>query len=344
MDFLFEEQPWELKVNSLKSGDTLDGAALLAMLLGQEEEEVERALEALEERRITLDVSALRWESGTGELALRLRREAELVEKGSLLTALEEKDPLGIYLREVAGLPAAGDPQLLAMEYANGNEAAGERLVNVMLSQVIGQAMSLTGKGVLLLDLIQEGSLGLWQGIMHFTEGDFEEQSRWWIRQYQAKAIFQQAIAGGTGEKLRQALEDYRETDRKLLTKLGRNPLPEEIAAELNIPGEDGAFLEKLLREVRQQQRITAGQKQEEQQEEEDQSPENTAYYQSRQRIRDMLSGISEKDAELISLRYGLEGGVPLDPDQVGRKLGLTPEEVVQREAAVLQKLRQQAE
>lgn len=344
MDFLFDEQPWELKVNTMKPGDTVDGAALLAMLLGQDEEEVERALETLEQRRIGLDVSTLRPETGTGELALRLRREAELAEKGELLSALEEKDPLGIYLREVSEIPAAGDPQLLAMDFAGGDEAAGEKLVNVMLSQVIGQAVKLTGKGVLLLDLIQEGSLGLWQSVVNYTEGDFEAQSRWWIDCYQARAVFRQAIAGGTGEKLRQALEDYRQADRQLLTKLGRNPLPEEIAAELNISGEDGAFLDKLLREVRQQQRLAEGRKQEEQPEEEDQSPENTAYYQSRQRIRDMLSGLTEQDAELISLRYGLEGGTPLDPAQAGRKLGLTPEEVVEREAAALQKLRQQAE
>ena len=95
MDFLFDEQPWELKVNTMKPGDTVDGAALLAMLLGQDEEEVERALETLEQRRIGLDVSTLRPETGTGELALRLRREAELAEKGELLSALEEKDPLG---------------------------------------------------------------------------------------------------------------------------------------------------------------------------------------------------------------------------------------------------------
>ena len=153
-----------------------------------------------------------------------------------------------------------------------------------------------------------------------------------------------EALANGTGEKLRQALEAYRKADRELLTKLGRNPLPVEIAEVLNISGEDAVFLEKMLLDARQQQRIRPEDKQEQEPEEEDQSAENTAYYQSRQRIRDMLSGLEGEDAELISLRYGLEGGVPMDPAQVGRKLGLTPEEVVKREAAALQKLRQQTE
>jgi len=339
-DFIFEERAWELKLRALKTGSRVDAAELLALL--GDEEEAQEALETLEARQIGLDVSGLVPEPGTGELALRLKREKDLADRGLLPEALEESDPLGVYLREVAGLPAAGDPQVLATEYAAGNESAGERLVNGMLSQVIHQAMALAGRGVLLLDLIQEGSLGLWQSIMNYTGGDFMAQSCWWIAQYQAKAVFLQAMAGGAGEKLRQALEDYRNADRQLLTRLGRNPLPEEIAASLGISGERGAFLEKLLREARQQQKAAPAERQVP--EEEDQSPENTAYYQSRQRVREMLSGLSEEEAELVSLRYGLEGGVPMDPELVGRRLGLTPEEVVAREAAALEKLRKQTE
>ena len=342
MEFVFEEKAWELKLAGRKPGDTLDASALLAVL--QDEEEAEEALQMMETLRIGLDITSLRPENGTGELALRLQREQDLVEKGTLLQSLEENDPLRLYLQEIASIPAAGDPQLLAMDVAAGDETAGERLVNVMLSQVVSQAMALAGKGVLLLDLIQEGSLGLWQSIMNYTDGDFVEHSRWWIAQYQAKAVFLQAMNGGVGEKLRKALEDYRKADRALLTKLGRNPLPEEIAASLHISGEDGAFLHKLLREAQQQNRATAGEKQEETPEEENQSPENTAYYQSRQRIRDMLSGLTSREAELVTLRYGLEGGIPMDPDQVGRKLGMTPEEVVEMEAAALRKMRQQTE
>jgi len=344
MEFVFEEKAWELKLAGMKAGDSLDAAAMLTLLQGQDEEEVEAALEAMEARRITLHADRLPAENGSGELSVRLKRVKELVDKGTLLQSLEENDPLRMYLEEVAGIPAAGDPQLLAQRFADGEEAAGEMLVNLMLSQVVSQAMAQAGKGVLLLDLIQEGSLGLWQSIVSYEGGDFEQQSRWWIAQYQAKALLRQALANGTGEKLRQALEAYRKADRELLTKLGRNPLPVEIAEVLNISGEDAAFLEKMLLDARQQQRIRPEDKQEQEPEEEDQSAENTAYYQSRQRIRDMLSGLEGEDAELISLRYGLEGGVPMDPAQVGRKLGLTPEEVVKREAAALQKLRQQTE
>ena len=74
--------------------------------------------------------------------------------------------------------------------------------------------------------------------------------------------------------------------------------------------------------------------------EEEDQSVENTAYFQSRQRIQELLAGLDPADVQLISLRYGLEGGLPMKPQQVAAKLGISPEEVVAREAAALSKLR----
>ena len=343
-DFSFEQNAWELALEAVPRGGSISAARLLTLLEGEEEDAAEEALELLEERCIALDISELRTEGGTGTLAQRLSREKQLVYSGTLLQSLEENDPLRLYLEELAGISAAGDPVLLGMRCADGDEGAREILVSLMLSQVVSLAMAQAGKGVLLLDLIQEGSLGLWQGVLCYTGGDIEEHCRWWIRQYQAKAIFLQARAGGTGQKLQEALEKYREADRYLLTKLGRNPVPEEIAAYLNISGEDVVFLEKMLSDARLQQQIKTQGKPEELPEEEDQSVENTAYFQSRQRIQELLSGLSEQDALLISLRYGLEGGLPLDPQQVGQKLGLTPEEVVQREAAALQKLRQQSE
>lgn len=344
MNFTFEQKAWELTLSGMKSGSKMDAVRLLALLEGEDEEDAEFALSTLEERGIALDISDLPADSGSGDMALRLRREAQLAKEGTLLNALDANDPLRLYLQEVAGIPAAGDAQLLAEQFASGDESVGERIVNLMLSHVIEQAMALTNRGVLLLDLIQEGSLGLWQGLMCYSSGDFEAHCNWWIAQYQAKAVFLQARAGGVGQRLRQLLEDYQRADTKLLTRLGRNPLPEEIGAELNLTGEDAAILYKMLQQVRSQQRSTPEGGQAEIPEEEDQSAENTAYYQSRQRVQDMLSGLTEEEAQLISMRYGLEGGVAQDPEQVGKKLGLTPEEVIQKETAALQKLRQQGE
>lgn len=342
LDFTFGQSDWELALSLLKQGDTLSAVRLLTLLEGEDEAEAESAFRLLEERQITLDIEELPSGVVGGELADRLRREEQLVKNGALLQALEENDPLRLYLEEIARIPAAGDPELLALRCSEGDEAAASGLVNIMLSRVVEEALKLTGKGVLLQDLIQEGSLGLWQGVLCYEDGDIEKHCLWWIRQYLAKTVTLHARAGGTGQKLRQAVEDYRDADRKLLTSLGRNPTLEETADYLQISGEEAAVLEKMLLNAREAERIKADRKSDAVAEEEDQAVENTAYFQSRQRIQEMLSVLDAQDALLISLRYGLEGGLPLDPRQVGQKLGLTAEEVVKREAAALEKLRQQ--
>lgn len=339
LDFTFGQSDWEMALAAVADGQSVSAVRLLALLEGEDEPEVEQALSYLEAHKITLDITGLPVCGASGATAERLRREQQLSESGMLFRGLEENDPLRLYLEEIARIPAAGDAQLLAGLYAGGDEALAPRLVDLMLSLVVSEAMKLTGKGVLLQDLIQEGSLGLWQGVLCYTEGDFEAHCLWWIRQYLARTVFLQARAGGTGQKLRQAVEDYRDADKMLLTRLGRNPMPEEIAEYLHISGEEAAVLEKMLLAAQQ---LSSGRESERIPQEEDQAVENTAYFQSRQRIQELLSVLDAQDAQLLTLRFGLEGGLPLDPQQTGARLGLTPEEVLQREAAALAKLRQQ--
>ena len=324
----------------LPDGGSVKAENLLTALSGADEETWEQALTELEQRRIALDISDLPVQEPGGEASLRLRREQELAKTGQLLTALEETDPLRLYLEELAGIPAAGDPQVLAMELAEGNEAVAERLVNLQLHRVVELAMAHTGKGVLLLDLIQEGSLGLWQGILNYAGGDIDAYCDWWIRQYMAKAVLQQALAGGLGQKLSQGLKDYVDVDQRLLTELGRNPTEEEIAEAMHITARDAAVYADMLRSAQSRRRVEEEREPAEPTAEDEQAVEDTAYFQSRQRILELLSALSEQEAKLISLRYGLEGGLPLSPEQVGAKLGMTAEEVVAAEAAALGKLR----
>ena len=196
------------------------------------------------------------------------------------------------------------------------------------------------GYGVLLLDLIQEGSLGLWQAIRCFRGGDYGTHRDRWIRFYLAKAVTLQARQSGVGQKLRTALEDYRMVDERLLGDLGRNPTLDEIAQELHMSVEETAAVKKMLDNARLMSQTKQPEQDEQEPEEEDQAVENTALFQMRQRILDLLSGLSPEDSRLLTLRFGLEGGRPLSPEDTGRKLGLTPEEVVAREAAALAKLR----
>ena len=339
LDFSFGESPWETFLMTKQMGDTVSAAQLLTLLEGEEEQAVEDALADLETACIQLDITELPTPNG-GEAALRLRQEKQLVKKGLDPKALEPNDPLRLYLEEVAEMPAFGDEQVLADKCAKGDENAMLNLTNLGLSRVIEIAAEHVGRGVLLLDLIQEGSLGLWQAIRNYHQGEYAPHRDRWIRFYMAKAITMQARNNGVGQKMRTALEDYRAVDERLLSDLGRNPTLEEIALELHMSVEETAVIKKMLENARFLAQAKKPVEEEEEKEEENQAVEDTAYFQMRQRIADLLSSLSETDAKLLTLRFGLEGGLPLSPEDAGTRLGLTPDEVVAREGAALAKLR----
>ena len=339
-DFVFEATPWELALEEMHIGDTLSAARFLTLLEGESEETVEEAFEDLAAAHVTLDVAELPKTLGAGDTAVRLRREAELVKTGLDPAVLEPGDPLRLYLEEVAATPVCGDELLLAADAAGGDERVMERLTNLGLSRVIELSKEYTGYGVLLLDLIQEGSLGLWQAIGCFDGGDYEAHRDWWIRQSLARAVTMQARQSGVGHKLRQAMEDYRSVDERLLCDLGRNPTVEEIAEEMHISAQEAAAVAKMVENARMMGKVHTPEVEDDPAEEEA-HVEDTALFQMRQRIAELLEGVSEEDAKLLTLRFGLEGGLPLSPADTGRRLGLTPEEVVAREAAALSQLRQ---
>ena len=340
-DFVFEESPWEQTLERLQPGDSIDTLTLLTLLEEADEDMAMEALDTLEQKGVALSIDDLPNLPTGGNMALRLRQEAQLVASGKLPEGLEENDPLRLDLEELAATPAAGDADALAQQYAQGNEDAAQKLVTLSLSRVVELAKELAGRNVLLMDLIQEGSMGLWQGILNYTGGDFSTHRDWWIRQYLHRAIFLQARSGDLGQKLRQGMEDYRDMDQKLLSELGRNPTLEEIAEAMHVSADEAAVYGNMLTMAKVRQQVDAAMEQKEAvPEEEEQAVEDTAYFQMRQRIMELLSTLPPVDAELLTLRYGLEGGLPLNPEEAGKKLGLTPQEVVQREANALAKLR----
>ena len=340
LDFTFEESALETFLAQVPAGGCVSALRFLTLVEGEREEMVEEALLQLELRGIALDIADLPRQGFAGEAALRLRREAELVKNGDLLRDLEENDPLRLYLEEIAGLPAAGDVQRMAERFAGGYEPVLPGITNLMLPTVIEMAKELTGYGVLLLDLIQEGSLGLWQGILSFRSGDFESYAKWWIRQYLHKAVMLQAREAGLGQKMKQAMEDYRAVDERLLADLGRNATVGEIAEQLHMTAEETQAVCDMLAAARMLHAAKQDLEAPDQTPEDEQHVEDTAYFQSRQRVSELLEGLSEEEAKLISLRFGLEGGLPMSPEETGRKLGLTPEEVVAKEAIALSKMR----
>lgn len=340
LEYSFEASPWEVFLRTKQAGDVISAATMLTMLEEESEQAMEDALQDLETGCMRLDISGLPKASGTGEAALRLRQEMQLVRNGLKPELLEKEDPLRLYLEEVAQIPSFGDDQLLAQDCARGSETAMQNLTNLGLSRVIELASEHVGYGVLLLDLIQEGSLGLWQAVQNYRSGDYAAHRDRWIRFYMAKAVTMQARQNGVGQKMRTALEDYREVDERLLGELGRNPTLEEIAAELHMTAEEASAVKNMLENARLLAQARKPEEEEKTPEEAEQAVEDTAYFQMRQRISELLSGLNEQDQKLLTLRFGLEGGKPMSPEDAGRHLGLTPEEVVAREGAALAKLR----
>lgn len=342
LDFTFEQTPWEAAFAALRPGDTLSAARFLALTEGEEEDAVEEALDALTERHILLDASGLPKDDGAGTLGQRLKLEEKLAAEGRLFGGFPEDDPLEMYLREIAGTPAAGEPGIWASQVAAGNMSAANMLLNVSMHQVIGEAQKMTGRGVLLLDLMQEASLGLWQCILEWKGGeDFAVHSLYAVRQALARAVTMQARQSGVGRKLRELMESYRGADRKLLGELGRNPTVEEISAELGIDPESGYTARDMVRSADLAAQAKKAAQPPEETSEDAQAVEDTADWGARQRILDMLSALESLDAQILTLRFGLEGGLPLTPAESGRKLNITAEEVSRRETAALAKLRE---
>ena len=342
MDFGAGFDP-ESVFGALAYGQSLSGAELLTRTDSRSDEELEELFEYLAENAVTIDLSDLPRNLGSGEAARRLREEEQLVRDGKLLTGLEENVPLRLYLQELASIPVCGDAEVLALELLEGKDVR-EKLVNLSLSRVVELAMAHTGRGVLLMDLIQEGSLGLWDAILTFEGGSFEACRDLGITQAMARAVIRQARASGLGQKMRQAVEDYRMVDERLLSELGRNPTLDEIAESMHMTVSEVETVRKLLDNARLVGKAHEVKEPEEETPEDNQAVEDTAYYQTRERVDSLMSGISELEQKVVTMRYGLDGKAPQTAQEVGRKLNLTVSEVVELETAALNKMRKSGE
>ena len=339
-DFQFDETPWEAFLGSCKNGTSVSAWNLISMLEDEDDDAVEEAFQIIREKHMVLDISSLPKTFPTGQVALRLKQEKEYAQKGLSPKDMEENDPLRLYLEEIAGMSASGEERILAQELLSGSRNAAEQLTMLGLSRVVEMAAQYAGQHVLLLDLIQEGSVGLWEAIGSYTGGDYFSHRDRMIHNALCKAIILQARNNGLAQKMRQALQDYRSVDERLLTELGRNPSLEEIADSLHVTREEAEILKKMMDDaslLEQAEKLTQPK---EETPEDELAVEDTAYFQMRQRIGELLSSLNEQDAKILTLRFGLENGRPLTVEEVGRSLGMTSGEVSQREAAALAKLR----
>ena len=339
-DFVFEQAPWEAYLRSCKNGSVISGWNLISMLEDEEDDAVEDAFSILTVKKLQLDLSGLPQMSAGFNTAQRLQQEREYVTGGMKTALMEETDPLRLYLEEIAAAPACGDEKLLAEQLSSGDQRAAQRLTELGLSRVVEIAAEYAGQAVLLLDLIQEGNIGLWEAISGYRGGDYAAQRDEAIRSSVLKAIVLQVRSNGISQKMKKALQDYRAADQHLLTKLGRNPGLEEIAQEMHISLEQAQTIEKTMADILLLQKAEKLAAPKEETAEDELPVEDTAYFQMRQRISEMMSVLDEKEARILTMRFGLEKGLPMSAEEVAKALGITTAAVTACETAALSKLR----
>ncbi len=340
MEFQFEERPWETYLRSCKAGTALSAWNFISMLEAEDDEAVDEAFDILTERHLLLDLSTLPTEESGSKMAQRLKQEAEYAGKGLQTSDMDEGDPLRLYLEEVNKTDSEGNEEDEAARYLSGKDGSADKLLNLGLKKVIEIALEYAGKMVLLSDLIQDGNIGLWNAIQSYCGGDYASHRDFFIRSALAKAMVLQARSSGISRKMSKALEDYRSADEALLTQLGRNPSLEEIAEKMGISPEQAQIVQKTMSDIQLVQQAQKLSQPKEESQEDELPVEDTAYFQMRQRIGDLLSRVDERDAKILTLRFGLDKGLPMSAAEVGKEMGLTAQEVTARETAALAALR----
>lgn len=341
-EFTFDEvaSPWDLAVARLHRGDRMPAGRFLALMRSTEDISSEDAALELEQKGVMLDVSELPKLAGNPDTDARLRLERQLLEQGGWSESLDEKDPLRLFVEELIHLPSIDDGAELAALGAAGDRKAMQRLTDGYLKTVFECARAYADRGVMLMDLVQEGSLGLWQAILSYESGSFRDHALWWIRQAMARAVTLQAEADGVGDHLAEQIRRYQQADKDLLAALGRTPSDEEIALELGITLEETISLGKMLREIQTMARLKRENEAPQESAEDELAVEDTAYYQTRERVSDLMSDLTEEETMVLNLRYGLNGKTPLTAQETAAKLNMTAAEIAAVEAAALTKMR----
>lgn len=259
-------------------------------------------------------------------------------------------DPVRMYLKEIGRVPllTAEEEVALAKRMQEGDEVAQKRLAEANLRLVVSIAKRYVGRGMLFLDLIQEGNLGLIKAVEKFdyTKGyKFSTYATWWIRQAITRAIADQARTIRIPVHMVETINKLIRVSRQLLQELGREPTPEEIAEEMKMPVERVREILKISQEPVSLETPIG--------EEEDSHlgdfikddnvpvpADAAAFTLLKEQLEEVLGTLTEREQKVLTLRFGLEDGRARTLEEVGKEFNVTRERIRQIEAKALRKLR----
>lgn len=265
-------------------------------------------------------------------------------------TKLKVSDPVRMYLKEIGRVPLlSGEEEVeLAIRINQGDELAKQELAEANLRLVVSIAKRYVGRGMQFLDLIQEGNMGLMKAVEKFdhTKGfKFSTYATWWIRQAITRAIADQARTIRIPVHMVETINKLVRVQRQLLQDLGREPTPEEIGAEMDLSTEKVREILKIAQEPVSLE-TPIGEEDDSHlgdfiEDEAAMSPETfTSSALLREQLEDVLDTLTDREENVLRLRFGLDDGNIRTLEQVGKVFGVTRERIRQIEAKALRKLR----
>ena len=335
-------------IEKAKSNGKMTYGELASELEEDNPEQIDKVFDAFED--LGLDLEEDLEEPNIEDLEEVEDIKLEDIDLNAGMDGINVDDPVRMYLREIGRIPLLTyDQELeLAEKVLQGDEEAKQKLAESNLRLVVSIAKKYVGRGMLLLDLIQEGNMGLIKAVEKFdyTKGfKFSTYATWWIRQAITRAIAEQARTIRIPVHMVETINKLIRTSRHLLQQLGREPTPEEIAKEMEIPVEKVMEIQKIAQDPVSLE-TPIGEEDDSHlgdfiQDDDSPAPQDSAAYTLlREQLEEVMQTLTPREAKVLKLRFGLEDGKARTLEEVGKEFMVTRERIRQIEAKALRKLR----